>query len=972
MSSWNTAALRSAVAKILVLITILGFLPSLVMPSKAQDADGGEADREIVLGTIPGRTTPTPSTLGTIPTRSPQATDRPDAPERDELVAPTRSPSVTRLPAPTREPCRTGEVYVGGVCFSTTPPACPICTTPIRHPGDGNAFTGMCWSNAAGQVSTSYTCPTPTPSPTPCPYGWYWEPAWKMCKPNPTPTPTPTPNCGANGYWEPVWQMCKCDAGYEWEPVWKMCKPKPTPTPTATPVYVCDYVAPPVGCSYVPGPNYDPRTQCGLILRCVTPTPTPTLTPTPTPTFTPTPTPTSKIDLEIFKSDYRNDINPGQQNTYTVTVTNNGPADANPAYISDDLPTAFYDPASVSWSCDKCIVKSGSGSATIRTTANIPAYSSVTLIVKATLRPIGQCACGYIENTAYVDAPYPFIDSNPNNNGYKDVTKVGNCTPIPTPTWTPYPTPSPTPAYRTDLEMVKTDGREEIRRGDWNTYTLTIRNNGPLDANPAYISDDVPTAFYDPATISWSCEKCIVKSGSGSATIRTTANIPAYSSITMTVSGMVRWDCSIDYIQNVAFVDAPYPLVDSNPNNNGYKDVTRIKATHPTWSPYPTWTPHPTWTPSPTPTWCPHGWVWNWPNHRCEPSWTPTPTTTPAYCTQDAKQCPDGSYVGRNPYDSCNFYACSPSYTPTPTPWYGNARVGIAKAAGTVSNRNDGSYSIPYTITVKNMGNATLTDIQVQENLTNAFPYPASYTLSDIAGHGGLSANGSFNGNSVRDLLNAGSSSLPAGATGTVSFTVRLWANSSSQRSFSNTASVSARSSSWNYAYDDSVNGYEVDPDGDGNANDDSSATWINLPWTSGGSCSGTMCSDIRVQIPSNAYCARYSTCSTSNWNNGYSCSTSTACTEFACNAGYHRVGDRCERDNVRNDNWNGRRDGGWRQGNNGWYRSNTPAPVRWTDYRRTQSVNPFSSMFVILVVPVQAYAVPAQPAFVGPSYWAW
>lgn len=28
------------------------------------------------------------------------------------------------------------------------------------------------------------------------------------------------------------------------------------------------------------------------------------------------------------------------------------------------------------------------------------------------------------------------------------------------------------------------------------------------------------------------------------------------------------------------------------------------------------------------------------------------------YCTQDVKQCPDGSYVGRNPANNCNFYPC--------------------------------------------------------------------------------------------------------------------------------------------------------------------------------------------------------------------------------------------------------------------------------------------------------------------------
>jgi hypothetical protein len=52
----------------------------------------------------------------------------------------------------------------------------------------------------------------------------------------------------------------------------------PTPTPTPTPL-ICEYAAPPAGCSYVNGPNFNPVTLCGKILSCPTPTPTPTPAP---------------------------------------------------------------------------------------------------------------------------------------------------------------------------------------------------------------------------------------------------------------------------------------------------------------------------------------------------------------------------------------------------------------------------------------------------------------------------------------------------------------------------------------------------------------------------------------------------------------------------------------------------------------------------------------------------------------------
>ncbi len=37
---------------------------------------------------------------------------------------------------------------------------------------------------------------------------------------------------------------------------------------TTTPIAICDYAAPVVGCKYVPGPNYNSSTQCGMILDC--------------------------------------------------------------------------------------------------------------------------------------------------------------------------------------------------------------------------------------------------------------------------------------------------------------------------------------------------------------------------------------------------------------------------------------------------------------------------------------------------------------------------------------------------------------------------------------------------------------------------------------------------------------------------------------------------------------------------------
>jgi hypothetical protein len=89
-------------------------------------------------------------------------------------------------------------------------------------------------------------------------------------------------NCRANGSWN-----CNHDSDLKDYLVWYSgtCTSTPSPTltptatPTATPIAMCDYAPAPSGCAYVPGPHFNPTTQCGRVLKCQTPIPTPTPTP---------------------------------------------------------------------------------------------------------------------------------------------------------------------------------------------------------------------------------------------------------------------------------------------------------------------------------------------------------------------------------------------------------------------------------------------------------------------------------------------------------------------------------------------------------------------------------------------------------------------------------------------------------------------------------------------------------------------
>lgn len=50
------------------------------------------------------------------------------------------------------------------------------------------------------------------------------------------------------------------------------------------------------------------------------------------------------------------------------------------------------------------------------------------------------------------------------------------------------------------------------------------------------------------------------------------------------------------------------------------------------------------------------------------PKIVPSPTPSATFCTADVRVCPEGSYVGRNPENNCQFYTCPTITSPKPLP----------------------------------------------------------------------------------------------------------------------------------------------------------------------------------------------------------------------------------------------------------------------------------------------------------------
>ncbi len=156
-----------------------------------------------------------------------------------------------------------------------------------------------------------------------------------------------------------------------------------------------------------------------LVVKSATPTPTPTPTPTDTPP--PTPTPTPATDLLVTVSDGKTAATAGRKDTYTIVVTNSGPADVTGAVVSDSFPASF---TGVTYTATQSGGASGftaSGTNNISDTLTMPAASFVTY--KA-IGKLSSSATGTLSNAATVTAPSGVTDFNLANNSATDTDTI--------------------------------------------------------------------------------------------------------------------------------------------------------------------------------------------------------------------------------------------------------------------------------------------------------------------------------------------------------------------------------------------------------------------------------------------------------------------------------------------------------------------------------------------------------------------
>lgn len=155
-------------------------------------------------------------------------------------------------------------------------------------------------------------------------------------------------------------------------------------------------------------------------------------------------------------------------------------------------------------------------------------------------------------------------------------------------------------------------------------------------------------------------------------------------------------------------------------------------------------------------------------------------------------------------------------------------RVGVAKQAGTITNNGDGTYTVPYTLTVQNYGDVTITNIQVQENLNTTFGgSPFTVVANSLTTSNTLAVNPNFNGNANTNLL-AGTDSLAVGASATVQFEVTVTPGNN-LGPYNNSATASATGPGGTPVTDVSTDGTNPDPDGDGDPSNNTNPTAVSF-----------------------------------------------------------------------------------------------------------------------------------------------
>ncbi len=205
--------------------------------------------------------------------------------------------------------------------------------------------------------------------------------------------------------------------------------------------------------------------------------------------------PSLDVDLFVTKDDGLSTVSVGQEVTYTIVASNEGPGDAIGSSISDSFPAEL---TVCSWTCAGLgggMCTPGPVGGDIVDTPDIPVDAEIHYIATCT---VGPAAVGTLSNTVAVTAPPGMTDTDPSDNTATDLNSV---------------------IGQADLAIHKTDDAAVEVPGTEVEYTILVTNNhGPHDALGATVVDTFPAEL---TGCTWTC----APGGGGACTSSGTGNI---------------------------------------------------------------------------------------------------------------------------------------------------------------------------------------------------------------------------------------------------------------------------------------------------------------------------------------------------------------------------------------------------------------------------------------------------------------
>ncbi|PKV51198.1 putative repeat protein (TIGR01451 family) [Aquimarina sp. MAR_2010_214] len=229
-------------------------------------------------------------------------------------------------------------------------------------------------------------------------------------------------------------------------------------------------------------------------------------------TFTVTPTAsTLKTDLDVTKTVNTTAPSVGNNITFTITATNNGPDDATGVKVTDNLPSGY------TFVDATALTGTYANNTGIWSVGNLSNGASATLDITATILATGDYA-----NTATITGEQ--TDATVSNNSATVTPTVSNPT--------------------ADLGITKTVNIATPDVGNNIIFTLTATNKGPEDATGVKVTDNLPSGYtfvnatastgtYTNSTGIWSIDNL---SNGASVTLDITATVLATGNYTNTAT----------------------------------------------------------------------------------------------------------------------------------------------------------------------------------------------------------------------------------------------------------------------------------------------------------------------------------------------------------------------------------------------------------------------------------------------------